>query len=613
LGIGRTVKNRRLQRAKELSELGRNEEALSIVFELLKDGFNCDRAEVVGILASLARTNGHSRLNYARALIRGDGCNRDLALAQVLLSEVVAAGERGLSGEAEATLGELYCGELPGTDELEDRVRALAHFERGAELMNAGAAFRAAVFHEHGRAGQPDLARAAALYRQASDFGLVEATHNLAGMILMGNAAGTFRDAMALYEQAVAAGDVLAPTVMAALERFVGADGTIDERGMKEFVSKLRDAVETKSDGGRKAEAVPPSMARPNAVWKAIVNALGTQHRVAQHVTALLYGADSWLDLERKVERGPAAPFDEDCDRATVDGRRNWQTEALSTGLEMPLPIASRVAGLLAATSSLGTPSLRNLDKAVEDAERELMASVVSDLAKHPERILEAMDDPSFMHGMMEVLGLEAEAGRARELNDDELWMEDREISDQRRDIWYGIADEHGWDILPLPPSEEVDFDVDDRAVPWGFAFSDSGRRFDVRFETTVGAKGKKAFMPSEGTVDAVERAAVPAVVFYERPMVWLDKRGSTLLLGGSLYMDGAWSSFCLDEDGLDGAIAQRGSFAMKPNAAFAATHSMPCAMWHASQMAYAEEEPEPIDTDRMEPARAWRAIYVAF
>lgn len=115
-------------------------------------------------------------------------------------------------------------------------------------------------------------------------------------------------------------------------------------------------------------KVTPTGGNRPKMVRDALVNKFGIAEKIAEEVTASLYGYDSWHALMKAAtdKKTPKGPEDEDCTADEFEKRKKSQANLLVEYLGLEETSAEVAVELLQPTGrTISKPSLKNLEKAI--------------------------------------------------------------------------------------------------------------------------------------------------------------------------------------------------------------------------------------------------------
>lgn len=204
--IERETSARALQDVKDLIAARNWEDAGYLAISGLYTTFGSRRREMVGHLGQVAQHDSKARLFFAKCLLRGDSCRKNVARAEGLLKEITADPDANNAGYAHLLLGEAIM------DQPQRGYEALRHFEGAAYLGWEDASEYAGALCQLGQNGVPhDMARAVKNYRYGIAHGHAGCMIKYALMVLAGDIA--YDPAWeALYEKALRADNGVALT-----------------------------------------------------------------------------------------------------------------------------------------------------------------------------------------------------------------------------------------------------------------------------------------------------------------------------------------------------------------------------------------------------------------
>lgn len=128
-------------------------------------------------------------------------------------------------------------------------------------------------------------------------------------------------------------------------------------------------------------KVTPAGGNRPKMIRDALVDKFGIAERIAEDITASLYGYESWYALMKAAtdKKTPKGPDDEDCTVIELRRRRESQEHLLVEYIGLEKIVAEVCVELLQPTARTARPTLKALEKAMR--QRALMQRLGDDYA----------------------------------------------------------------------------------------------------------------------------------------------------------------------------------------------------------------------------------------
>lgn len=276
---------------------------------------------------------------------------------------------------------------------------------------------------------------------------------------------------------------------------------------------------------------VPADMTRPEMMRLQMTKEMAMDPVSIRQLVSNMHGFDSWRELERAVEAGPASPMDEDLTAAEVGERRKMAIDRTVEKCDLDRRFVSDMFSHLRPTTAKGQPSLKNYS----DGPR---------LFNGPEDSLhEFTKAAASLHG----------------LDPDAEDVEDQVRSSQavHPSGWVGILEDFGWEIDDVDLSDDGEVIGPDHTY-FGSVATRNGdfSMYLVPFLTFPDDNGDELL---ESIMEEIEDFGEPALLFQNRVLfAGDDDKGH--LYGGRAWDGESWWQFAIAPGkGPDDVLSQKG------------------------------------------------------
>lgn len=315
---------------------------------------------------------------------------------------------------------------------------------------------------------------------------------------------------------------------------------------------------------------VPDGLERIKLVRSALQNEFSVSEDEAGDIAAALHGYPDWSMMataadDPNVRKGR---FDEECEAAEFNERERLLAEVFAARTGTTQEVAAASIKLLRPTSRTVRPSLRRLDKIMDN---HLFKGMSGELGQ-------------LLGGVLEEMGMPTGSK-----NDDAL----RTVWPLQPTLWMDLFARHGWNLRRR--NDEARSDGDQVCV----TETSDGRLFKVFMSVVSYDPGDLGDEMVEALMKTISQKTDKAVLIFNHPRINLVRGSMTraAFYGGRVLNNGEWWDFMLREsDGIDDALRQKGLFIGGVSPAMVSEYAIDGAVVTASEIVAKVTEQESMD-----------------